>query len=43
MDISKTDWNAYEAQLADNMTNLADSFSNLDSSDKVYKAAGLLS
>ena len=43
MDITKTDWDAYEAQLADNMTNLADSFSNLDSSDKVDKAADLLS
>ena len=43
MDIIKTDWDAYEAQLADNMTNLTDSFSNLDSSDKVDKAADLLS
>ena len=43
MDITKTDWDAYEAQLADNMTNLTDSFSNLDSSDKVDKAADLLS
>ena len=34
MDITKTDWHAYEAQLADNMTNLTDSFSNLDSSDR---------
>ena len=42
MDITKTDWDAYEAQLADNMTNLADSFSNLNSLDKVYKAAGIL-
>ena len=42
MDITKTDWDAYEAQLADNMTNLADSFSNLDFSDKVDKAADLL-
>ena len=33
MDITKTDWDAYEAQLADNMTILTDSFSNLDSSD----------
>ena len=43
MDITKTDWDAYEAQLADNMTNLTDSFSNLDSSDKVDKAADHLS
>ena len=43
MDITKTDWDAYEAQLAYNMTNLTDSFSNLDSSDKVDKAADLLS
>ena len=43
MDITKTDWDAYEAQLADNMTNLTDSFSILDSSDKVDKAADLLS
>ena len=43
MDITKTDWDAYEAQLADNMTNLTDSFSDLDSSDKVDKAADLLS
>ena len=43
MDITKTDWDAYEAQLADNMTNLTDSFSNLDSSYKVDKAADLLS
>ena len=42
MDITKTDWDAYEAQLADNMTYLTDSFSNLDSSDKVDKAADLL-
>ena len=43
MDITKTDWDAYEAQLADNMTNLTDSFRILDSSDKVDKAADLLS
>ena len=43
MDITKIDWDAYEAQLADNMTNLTDSFSTLDSSDEVDKAVGLLS
>ena len=43
MDITETDWDAYEAQLADNMTNLTDSFSNLDASDKVDKVADLLS
>ena len=37
MDITKTDWDAYEAQLADNMTKLTDLFSNLDSSDEVEK------
>ena len=43
MDITKTDWDDYEAQLADNMTNLTDSFRILDSLDKVDKAADLLS